>query len=155
MARNSEAPVIQTIGHAKVIWQLLGDAVSVFNPLAVYLQWSTDFFSPPPCYYKEKPMKPQLICQDLDFFSWTLMIYDIGNGLLDGDLTPACNMWRHWLFIDPELWNAMLCLYSALNLQILFWRMHPQPVFISTKPSYVITVKNGIVCVIIQYTTQC
>lgn len=77
MARNLEAPAVQTIGHAKVIWQLLGDAVSVFNPLAVYLQWSTDFS--PPCYYKEKPMKPQLICQDLDFFffskpSWFMIL---------------------------------------------------------------------------------
>lgn len=42
-------------------------------------------------------MKPHLICQDLDFFffSETFVIYDIGNGLLDGDLTPACNMWQH------------------------------------------------------------
>lgn len=52
------------------------------------------------------------------------MIYDIGNGLLDRDLTPACNMQQHWLFIDPELWNAMLCLYRVLNLQNLFYTMH-------------------------------
>lgn len=40
-------------------------------------------------------MKPHLSGFRFLFFLETFVIYDIGNGLLDGDLTPACNMWQH------------------------------------------------------------
>lgn len=82
MLRNSEAPISQTIGHTKVIWQLRRNALSVFNPELVTCSVLLKFL----LLLQGLAIEVSSYLSGLSFVE-TFLIYDVWNGLVYDDLT--------------------------------------------------------------------
>lgn len=90
MPRNLEAPIFQTVDRSKVIWQPRSDTLSVFNPCLVTCSGLLKFV----LLLQKDSMKALSHLSGLGFVD-TVLIYDIGNGLVYDGLTSAPNMWLH------------------------------------------------------------